>query len=217
MKDKLNFYTVDPAYIDYLKSAETAKRGFSRIPDMTYGQSQKPKFLCGVVLQINNCDYFVPVSSFKQKRPDNFLIFAKNGIPVSSLRFNYMFPVPSQLLNIRQIKSEPDSAYRNLLNQELSYCIRHQNTIRQYALRTYSRVLSGKNPGLVHNSCDFLLLESLCADLVLSSMSTPKKTAAIPSPTIENKLSAPRPPMKSVLSSAAFRSESKHSDSHTER
>lgn len=34
--------------------------------------------------------------------------------------------------------------------------------IRKYAERTYKRVLLGKNPGLVANSCDFSLLEERC-------------------------------------------------------
>ena len=42
--DKLNFYTVD----------------------LEYGENRKPKFLCGVVLQVNNVDYYVPVTSYKQ-------------------------------------------------------------------------------------------------------------------------------------------------------
>ena len=157
--DKLNFYTVDLSYVNYLKNAETQKRGFSRVPNMDYGNSRKPKFLCGVVLQINTMNYFVPVTSYKQQKPDNFLIYASNGQIVSSLRFNYMFPVPLTLVKERRISNEPNLAYRALLSQELQYCIKNQETIRSLAERTYKRVLLGKDPGLVVNSCDFKLLE----------------------------------------------------------
>ena len=157
--DKLNFYTVDLPYVNYLKNTEQEKRGFSRVPNMDYGDQRKPKFLCGVVLQVNSMNYYVPVTSYKQQKPDNFLIKAANGQAVSSLRFNYMFPVPDQLISVRIIADEPDRAYRALLSQELRYCIKNQETIQHLAERTYKRVLLGKNPGLVANSCDFGLLE----------------------------------------------------------
>lgn len=86
-KDKLNFYTVDLNYVNYLQQTEMSNRGFSRVPNMNYGNSRKPKFLCGIVLQVNNKDYYVPVSSYKQQKPDNFLIRANNGQVLSSLRF----------------------------------------------------------------------------------------------------------------------------------
>ncbi len=84
---------------------------------------------------------------------------AANGQVVSSLRFNYMFPVPDQLISVRIIADEPDRTYRALLSQELRYCIKNQETIQHLAERTYRRVLLGKNPGLLVNSCNFELLE----------------------------------------------------------
>ena len=159
---KLDFYTIDLAYVSYLKQAELAKRGFSRVPNMEYGKERKQKFLCGVVLSVNDVEYYVPVSSFKEQKPDNFLIRADNGKVVSSLRFNYMFPIPIGLASVRRIADEPDLAYRRLLAQELRYCIRHQEQIQKLAERTHRRVLLGKNPGLVLNSCDFGLLEESC-------------------------------------------------------
>lgn len=43
--DKLNLYTVDLKYVEFLKNAEKEKRGFSRFPNMNYGNLCKPKFL----------------------------------------------------------------------------------------------------------------------------------------------------------------------------
>lgn len=158
----LNFYYVDPNYVEALQKAETEVRGFSRVPNMDYSSGNKPKFLCGIVLQINGMDYYVPVSSFKDKKPDNFVIYAKNGNAVSSLRFNYMFPVPPNLVTERKINTETDVAYKNLLFQELRYCIKHTKTIQEQAERTYNRVKKGSNPALNNNSCCFDLLEKEC-------------------------------------------------------
>ena len=58
---KLNFYTIDLAYVSYLKQAEMVKRGFSRVPNMEYGKVRKQKFLCGVVLSVSDVEYYVPV------------------------------------------------------------------------------------------------------------------------------------------------------------
>lgn len=160
--EKLNFFTVDFAYVDRLKEAEINKRGFSRVPNMDYGNHRKPKFLCGIVLQVEDMAYYVPVTSYKEQKPDNFLICSDSGDVVSSLRFNYMFPVPRALLRERRIEDEADRAYRSLLAQELLYCRKHKEEILHLAKRTYKRVLLGKNPGLLANSCDFLLLEEVC-------------------------------------------------------
>ena len=162
--EPLNFYTLDTRYVDFLKKAETEKRGFSRVPNMEYGKVRKSKFLCGIVLSVHNANYYVPVTSYKKQQADNFLIYADNGLVTSSLRFNYMFPVPSEILHVRTIENEPDRAYRALLAQELRYCLKNQSKIRHLAERTYKRVLLGKNPGLVINSCDFSLLEEKCIE-----------------------------------------------------
>jgi protein AbiQ len=90
----LFFYDVDANYVKYLKAAETAKRGFSRVPDIIYQNERK--MVCGVVLEINECQYYVPISSYKKKQPNNILIYLEddhfNQIK-GSLRFNFMFPV----------------------------------------------------------------------------------------------------------------------------
>ena len=132
--DRLNFYTVDLDYVNFLKDSEIKSRGFSRVPNMDYGDKHKPKFLCGIVLKIeNSMDYYVPVTSYKQQKPDNYLIRSADGQAVSSLRFNYMFPVPEELLNERRIINETDQAYRSLLAQELLYCRKNQADIMRLA------------------------------------------------------------------------------------
>ena len=157
--ENLNFFEVDINYVNYLKNAEINKRGLSRVPNMVYDKSRKQKLICGVVLSVNNIDYYVPLTSFKKSMPDNFVILDRDGSPISSLRFNYMFPVPKKKLNIKRISDEPDKKYQTLLAKELLYCVKNEDIIRHRAERTYKRVLLGKDRGLVHNSCDFKLLE----------------------------------------------------------
>jgi len=160
--EKLNFYLVDNNYLEYLRKTEFEKRGASKIPYMEYAVDNKPKFLCGIILKIEDMDYYAPVTSFKEQKKDNFLIKSKNGAIVSSLRFNYMFPIPKELVSIRKIEEETDQKYKSLLSQELRFCIKNQDEIQLLAERTYRRVLMGKDKGLVCNSCDFRYLEEKC-------------------------------------------------------
>lgn len=158
----LNFYSIDFDYVEYLQKAEASVRGRSRVPNMNYGSNRMQKFTCGIVLQVNGFDYYVPVSSYKIQQPDNFLIQEKNGRVTSSLRFNYMFPVPASMVAPVSIDGIPDQRYKALVAQELRYCIKNQDEIRKRAERTYRRVSLGFNRGLVENSCDFALLEAAC-------------------------------------------------------
>lgn len=164
--EKLNFFTVDPAYVQFLKTAEIEDRGFTRVPNMDDNSYGKTKFLLGVVLVVNGTEYYVPVTSFKTQQKDNFLIRVDNGAITSSLRFNYMFPIPKEMVSVRVISTEPDRAYRAFLAQELRYCIKHRDEIQHYAERTYKRVLLGKNPGLLANSCAFRFLEGKCKEWI---------------------------------------------------
>jgi protein AbiQ len=211
---KLNFYTVDLDYINYLKRSEHEKRGFSRVPNMEYGEKHKPKFLCGVVLQVNNTDYYVPVTSYKQQQPDNFLIKADNGEVVSSLRFNYMFPVPNSLIAVRSIANEPDRAYRSLLSQEMQYCIKNQDQIQHLAERTYKRVLLGKNQGLVNNSCDFPLLEQKCLEYIVAPEKNPELTEQ---PAVTNHENKDAPVAQKVSMKERFAEAQAKADLHNEQ
>ena len=69
----LSFYYVDKSYIDYLQKVETEARGFTHVPNMEYENREK-KFICGVVLQIQGIQYYVPVTSYTQQHDDNILI-----------------------------------------------------------------------------------------------------------------------------------------------
>ena len=92
----LKFYEVDMEYIKYLK-----ENGDDKIPNIEY--SKHKKFFCGIVLTINNFNYFAPVSSYTRKVRTSFLIKDKNKEnkqlkAISSLRFSFMFPCPIEYL-----------------------------------------------------------------------------------------------------------------------
>lgn len=205
--DKLKFYILPNSYIEFLQKAETKARGFSRIPNLEYGKNRKQKFVCGIVLKINDTNYFAPVTSYKEKKPDNFLIFNSDGNKVtSSLRFNYMFPVPKEILTLYDFNTINDKKYKLLIEQEYRYCVDNQDDIRKLAYRTYKRVLLGKDKGLVHNSCDFLLLEEKCKEYIQTELPSLNQTT-------ENNLSkSPAPLSRNTIKKNAKTISSKHSE-----
>lgn len=63
-EDSMDFYTVDPDYMEYLQDFETEKRGFSRVPNIRY--KDRNKFTFGAVLDIGDFHYYVTLSSFNK-------------------------------------------------------------------------------------------------------------------------------------------------------
>jgi len=159
----LNFYDVDKNYIAYLKQTEINNRGFTCVPDMEYNGQQK--FLCGVVLEVNNFKYYVPVTSYSQKQSENMLIvfeYDKYNKVKGSLRFNYMFPVSDNFVKMRIIKNEQNAGRRLFLNSQLQFCIDNEAQILNQARRTYNIVTKELNKSLLNNACMFKLLEEAC-------------------------------------------------------
>lgn len=155
------FYYVNSDYIDYLKQTEIEKRGFTCVPNIHYRNTGK--FVFGTVLDMNGVSYFVPVSSYSRKQQDLMLIKDKSDRHIlGSLRFNFMIPVPKNMLQKLDINALPIENNRVHISKELAFCRRNRDKIFSRALKTYQRVRSGKYSELNQHSCDFELLEEAC-------------------------------------------------------
>lgn len=158
----LFFYDVNTEYINYLKSIEIAKRGFTRVPDIEY--KNKKKMVCGVVLEINDFKYYVPISSYKIQQKNNILIRLNDDKfnPIKgSLRFNYMFPIADEYITQRDFSKEtPGRA--EFLRRQWIYCNSIEKEIADMAQNTYNSVINNHDLSLIHASCDFKLLEEAC-------------------------------------------------------
>ena len=158
---KTDFYYVDADYIEYLKKTEESSRGFTRVPNVHYWNTNK--FVFGAFLLINDIQYFVPVTSYSKPQQDLLLLRDKKDNKVlGSIRFNYMIPVPARCLHKLNIADLPTAQSRAHASKELAFCRRNRDRIYKTAKNTYLRVLSGKYPELTKNSCDFGLLEKAC-------------------------------------------------------
>ena len=151
----LKFYEVDSEYIKYLK-----ENGDDKIPNIEYKKHKK--FFCGIVLTINNFNYFAPVSSYNKKAHTSFLIMDKDKEnkklkPISSLRFSFMFPCPIEYLSQKDFSKE-DEKYRNLLRKELRYCNKNREKIKKLANEVYKLGLK-EETRKKFNICNFKKLE----------------------------------------------------------
>ena len=155
----IRFYYDNKEYVDYLKNYEIEHRGYTCVPNVEY--ANRSKFVYGAVLNINDINYFVPVSSKIKEDQYSMLIQTKekhNNIK-GSLRFKYMIPIPNQCLVKLDIKTMIEPKRQELVLNELAACRKKRDKIFKMASRTYSDVIKYSTPVLRKNSCDFKLLE----------------------------------------------------------
>ena len=163
----IKFYDIKSKYVDFLRMAEP------KIPYINYDKNDK--FVCGVVLHINNVNYYAPISSFNQKQFTNFPIY-HNGKIISTIRFSYMFPCIDDVLLEKDFSLEKDIKYRDLLENEWQYCNNQYMKINKKAAYIYKRYMSGKDLLLLEHSCNFPLLEQRMNEYILKTQAINSKT-----------------------------------------
>ena len=157
--DNIKFYEVSEDYVDYL--VPHAPHLFR---NKKQGQQNSRKYI-GVVLHINEMNYFAPLSSFKDKHHKMNetldLIKIKN---YSVINLNNMFPVPEDCYFYVDISKECNLKYKSLLLAEYRFIKSIQNKIRKNATILYNLKNKGQKSALTNRCNDFLLLEKLCKE-----------------------------------------------------
>lgn len=148
----IKFYDVDTNYINFLRKID------NQIPNMSY--ESHDKFVCGVVLNIDDVEYYAPISHFNKPQKTNFPII-DNGKIISTVRFCFMFPALHSVLKKKNFKkiSELDPKYADLLSTEYKYCKSHIEELTKRAYSVY-KIGCNKNHCLNYTCCDFKKLES---------------------------------------------------------
>ncbi len=155
--DNLKLYEISSAYIDYL---------VPYVPHLFQnkqaGQQNERKYI-GVVLSVNDMDYFAPLSSFKEKhrRMQEGLDFIKIR-NYAVINLNNMFPVPAGQYSYVDISKERNPRYKSLLLAEYRYIKSVQERIRKNAAILYRLKISGSESALTRRCNDFAKLETLC-------------------------------------------------------
>lgn len=147
----MKFYYVEKDYISYLKKYD------SKIPNFDYDTHKK--FVCGVVFNINNINYFAPISHNIDKYRSSYII-RNNNKPISSIRLSFMFPVDMknlEIVNFSELKKEDYNYYR-LVVSEYQICNKEKDKIKNKAERVYYN--SQINNHILNKvCCDFKKLE----------------------------------------------------------
>ena len=134
------FYEVKAEYVAYLSSYEP--RLFHNRKE---GQSNERKYI-GVVLQVNDFDYFAPLSSFKPKHE-----CMRNGLDFIKIRkyavinLNNMFPVPVSERSYVDFNRVNDQKYKALLIAEYRAIKPIQDKILKNASALYKHKLAHGN------------------------------------------------------------------------
>ena len=149
------FYHIKDEYVAYLYRLDRRAQ---------YNKGARRPYV-GVVLQIRDMNYYVPLESPKPNHAH-----VKSGGPILKMDdgklgimgFNNMIPVRMQQLIEFDIANEKDQEYRMLLLKQLHFCAENKDVILNRAKTTYAKAVSGKNPFYQKVCCDFRKLESAC-------------------------------------------------------
>lgn len=139
----MKIYSITDGYIDYLQ------REHKHVYSNKENQRSHTRKYIGVVLEINNMNYYIPLSSPKDRdyetidgtlkiRKDSFTIFRIKSKESDgsytlkgTLQFASMIPVPDSELELYDINREPDVNYKNLVLEELIYIRKNAEKIKK--------------------------------------------------------------------------------------
>lgn len=160
----LKIVKVNSEYCDYLRKFD------NKIP---YNKNEKElRPFIGILFEIDNCEYFAPLSSpkLKHKNMKNTIDFfkIKNG-ELGAVNFNNMIPVNGKnyvLLDLnKKMTKIDDFKYQNLLKEQLNWLNSHYYQVKNKSFKLYTLYNNGKLPkNIKERCCDFKLLEKKCKE-----------------------------------------------------
>ena len=168
---RLRLYTIDADYLKYLFDVDKRVMYWE---GSTYKSDRK---YIGVVLKINDFEYFAPLSSPKpadyfykkgvKQVKKNIIpivrLVTDKGVLLGKIKLSNMIPVRSEQLTLYDIKGEADKKYQSLIIKEM-ICIRKcKAEITKNALVLYNQKAKGyENVSYLEDTLDFKALEEAC-------------------------------------------------------
>ena len=148
----MELYTISEEYINYL-------RKFSK--NVKYNKNESRPYI-GVVLEINEYNYFAPLGSPKLKHIEmkeslDFIKIEKGELGVINL--NNMIPVPKDNITNIQINTLSDEKYAILLENQLRWIERNEESIISKSFKLYKLITTKENTVFHKRSNDFKFLE----------------------------------------------------------
>lgn len=162
----MKWYIIEKEYVEYLHKYDI------KVENIEYKNRLKPYI--GIILEINNYKYYVPVSSAKNKHYkmqstiDLYKIEYKGKI-LGVLNINNMIPIKDEcakILKYDQIEeyrkftsNEEKQKYIGLLEIELKIISSKEREITENARKLYNLVIKYPMSRLAKRSCNFKYLE----------------------------------------------------------
>ena len=167
--NKFKWYVVDKQYVNFLRKFD------NRVENIEYDRKLKPYI--GILLNINNFNYYVPISSAKEKHHKikegmDFIKIIQDDKIFGVLNLNNMIPIAEENVKVlkykeidtyREISSEKEKRlYIAFLSYELDLINNKMDKIKRNALRLYNEKIKNPNSRIAMRCCDFKLLEEKC-------------------------------------------------------
>ena len=146
---KLNLYSVSDKYIKYLRQFD--ERIYDNKEDI---RTQTRKYL-GIVLTVNDFNYYIPMSSPKKS---DYIEYDSDRL-YGTLRISNMIPVPITELEPYVISNERNKKYKEVILGELRYINNNSEKIMKNAEIVYKQKLKNEEIGYIKNTVNFKLLE----------------------------------------------------------
>ncbi len=168
---KLKWYIVDKDYVNYLRKYD------NKVENIDYADKLKPYI--GILITINEINYYVPISSTKEKHYKikegmDFVKILKDKRTIGVLNLNNMIPILDN--NVIELKYKDIENYRefncdkerklyiSFLSFELNLINSQIEKIRKNALKLYNEKENNPNSNLSKRCCNFKLLEEKCRE-----------------------------------------------------
>lgn len=165
-QEKLKWYVVDREYVNYLRKYD------DKVENIDYSEKMKPYI--GILLQINEFNYYVPISSVKEKHYKikegiDFIKIKLDDSIIGVLNINNMIPIFNNNVEIlrykdidqyRKFKSDREKQnYIALLSLELDLINEKAGKIKKNALKLYNEKINNPQSNVSKRCCNFKLLE----------------------------------------------------------
>ena len=158
----LKIVSIDSDYCDYLRKFDNK---------VAYNKNEKElRPFIGILFQIENCEYFAPLSSPKPKHKNmkNTLDFfkIKDG-ELGAVNFNNMIPVKKENYKIIDLNKNTitleELKYQKLLREQLNWLNSNYKQVKNKSFKLYKLYNSGKLPeNIKSRCCNFKILEEKC-------------------------------------------------------
>ena len=173
--EQFKLYSVSDEYVEWLR------KDFPNVYSNKINSRTHTRKYLGVVLQVGQYNYYVPMSSPKDSEyqiAGANKVIKKSIVPIirivvknsagekelkGTLRISHMIPVPESELELYDLENESDDTYKDLVQNEMIFIRKNRERIESNAKLLYKqKVANDTTAGYVKSALDYQELEVLC-------------------------------------------------------